>query len=536
MTRIASSEQFMVYRKRGMKGQLNGLAVLVILIFLIAFSHAGGVACAGITVQEEGSIPDLENALISSIYDEELCPELSISNIKYTGTLDASGTFTGGISGTGSAPGMGIESGSILTSGRALNAEGANTIPNISWISSGLNDADLDTLVPGITTDDAASLEFDLQSGTGNFYITFVFASDEYKEKVGTRFNDVFAFFYREKGSAAYTKNNNIALIPVTNEPVAINNVNHLVGNNFFINNDILDFFPSPTPFDFQYDGFTTVITARALGLDPDKTYEVKLAIADGDDNKIDSAIFIKAGSLCDQPQHLTITTQILPSQEVETKYSEQLEADGSDFVPYGWDVIDVKLSPGLPSDLLEGNLPKITVDGNKKGLFAWTLPAIAEGEFIDITFQAKDRAPGSGEERQQQTAIAIFRYTDPEIVRSSPKTKSNGNGGGGSGGGGGCFIATAAYGSYLDPHVRVLTEFRDNYLLTNWAGKAFVTFYYKTSPPIADYIRKNNVLRTTTRVALTPLVYGVKYPGVTLLSLGLVMIPFVYRRAGKNK
>jgi hypothetical protein len=32
-----------------------------------------------------------------------------------------------------------------------------------------------------------------------------------------------------------------------------------------------------------------------------------------------------------------------------------------------------------------------------------------------------------------------------------------------------------------------VLRKFRDRYLLTNAPGKAFVRFYYKHSPPIAD-------------------------------------------------
>ncbi len=49
---------------------------------------------------------------------------------------------------------------------------------------------------------------------------------------------------------------------------------------------------------------------------------------------------------------------------------------------------------------------------------------------------------------------------------------------GGVGGGGGGCFIATAAYGSLLEPHVRILCKFRDRYLLTNGPGKTFVKYY----------------------------------------------------------
>jgi hypothetical protein len=135
------------------------------------------------------------------------------------------------------------------------------------------------------------------------------------------------------------------------------------------------------------------------------------------------------------------------------------------------------------------------------------------------------------------------------ESLPSNEVGSNGGSTGGGSGtgsgsgsGGGGCFIATAAFGSYLDPHVMVLREFRDRFLLTNAPGRTFVNYYYRYSPPAADVIRKNESLKSATRWVLIPVVYGIEHPFFLAVLIfisagcGLIRKKEVEKHAGDRK
>ena len=218
---------------------------------------------------------------------------VSVFNVTFNGAPVAAGTFSGGTAV------LGFDSGVMLGSGDIASIVGPNMLDDTSTAHALPGDPDLDGLVPGYTTFDAAVLEFDFQCSTvPAIAFEFVFASEEYNEYVDSQFNDVFGFFLNGQ---------NIALIPTTTTPVAINNVN--CGNpyspgggsncSFFYNNDCSDIPPGTFPcasIDTEMDGLTHVFLASSSVLSG--TNHIKLAIADAGDQVLDSNVFIKGASL----------------------------------------------------------------------------------------------------------------------------------------------------------------------------------------------------------------------------------------------
>jgi YD repeat-containing protein len=118
----------------------------------------------------------------------------------------------------------------------------------------------------------------------------------------------------------------------------------------------------------------------------------------------------------------------------------------------------------------------------------------------------------------------------DPVTATVTAQPPGGGSGGGG-GGGGGCFIATAAYGSPLDPHVQSLRDFREAWLRPHALGRGAIAMYERWSPPLADVIARHPAARGLTRGLLAPIVYGVAYPTTTLLIAAFVSALYLRRR-----
>lgn len=199
---------------------------------------------------------------------------LTLVDATYTSnTTNGSGTFSGG---TGA---LAFEQGIVLSTGNAANIIGPNTTGSAS----------------GAGTFAQLELQFTVASA-GNISFTYQFASEEYDEYVGSQFNDDFSF---EVNGVNY------ALIPGTNTPVAINNVNCGSNSSYYISNNEGNANCHDDEAAFlltQMDGLTTALSFVApvnAGLNT-----LVLLIRDIGDSSYDSAVMLQGGTLqaCGQP------------------------------------------------------------------------------------------------------------------------------------------------------------------------------------------------------------------------------------------
>lgn len=227
-------------------------------------------------------------------------PNVTISTIKFNGTeanaqmvRDQVAKFSNGVGG------LGISQGLALATGKAILAIGPNNQTGATNATSlpQQGDADL-ALITTNTIRNVAILEFDFVPTGNTVLFEYIFASEEYPTFVNSQFNDVFGLFLSGPGISGPYSNGaiNIAAIPGTTVPVAINNLNNGTTNNgpceycqYYVNNT--------GGTEIQYNARTTELTAMGP-VQNGQTYHLKFATSNVGDNSLDSAVFLRAASL----------------------------------------------------------------------------------------------------------------------------------------------------------------------------------------------------------------------------------------------
>ena len=234
---------------------------------------------------------------------------VEVVSVVYQGADEAVGYFKNGDNA------VGLNRGIVMTTGRAVS-QGVNVgvdAPGGSFASysngSNASDVDLLSIANGASINNVSKYIITFIPISDTLRFRYAFASEEYPEWVCSNFNDIFGFFISGPGITGPYENNgkNIALIPGTNLPVRINNVNPgVVGSNgsigncsgangslaysqFYNDNNGSAKFP-------VYDGITDVFTAEAV-VQPCQVYTIKLVIADVSDSAFDSGVFLEAKS-----------------------------------------------------------------------------------------------------------------------------------------------------------------------------------------------------------------------------------------------
>lgn len=226
---------------------------------------------------------------------------------------------------------MGLQNGILLTTGNVYYSLGPNRSPRTGWASNTPGDEDLNKITHG-RTHDAAVLEFDFIARSENISFQYVFASEEYQEYVGSKFNDVFGFFLNGPNADHV----NLAMLPDNKTPITINTVNHERGKEYYVDNP---YYNTTDPFiwdvrkrkvvknkkyqksaempdfDIQYDGFTVVLTARYTVI-PNEIYHIKMAVADVADGILDSGVYLAGGSFQSTGEQLVAITRQFPEME----------------------------------------------------------------------------------------------------------------------------------------------------------------------------------------------------------------------------
>lgn len=180
-----------------------------------------------------------------------------------------------------------------------------------------------------------------------------------------------------------------------------------------------------------------------------------------------------------------------------------------------------------ITNAIISGNNPYFTEVSAEGILQDERIRDLVNGQQYVFQMVARDEANNIGLFTDMTGCDDNVHTATPDTVYGILENKQN------------CFIATAAFGSILDPHVQTFRDFRDEFLTTSLLGKKFVHFYYQNSPPLADFISKHEYLRRATQAFLFPflglalmyLYMGPVAANLVLIVLGGIIVLAIHNR-----
>lgn len=263
---------------------------------------------------------------------------IEVFNVQFTNSYDSGGgQMSYGYFNKGASD-FQLNEGVLLTTGRAVSAIG----PNNSLLSEGPSgnawpgDQDLEQAIGLGNTHNATALEFDFIASTNSISFDYIFASEQYLT-TGTssqcNYTDGFAFLIKRTNvNEPYT---NLAVIPGTNTPVAVNTVRGSGGLCPAVNQQYFESFNSvehPT----NYNGQTKILTAQTEII-AGEMYHIKLVIADQGNNLYDSAVFLMGGSFSNGTKYLGEDRLIASGNPICEGNSLEVDAATSNATNYQW-------------------------------------------------------------------------------------------------------------------------------------------------------------------------------------------------------
>ncbi len=188
-----------------------------------------------------------------------------------------------------------FQNGIVLSTGRLQNVEGPNTTLSDDDAPNWIGDADLEYELQEQNTINATVIEFEFTAVADRISFRYLFASEEYQENNPNtcQYSDLFGFLIRPINQQQYT---NIAVVPNTREPVKVTTVHPNIPNGCPATNETYFGSWNNTTAPINFNGQTAILTATADVI-PNQTYSVKLVIADEQNYRYDSAVFLEAGS-----------------------------------------------------------------------------------------------------------------------------------------------------------------------------------------------------------------------------------------------